>query len=101
MLKAKKVLEAIRHSQTLNEEIYCSAQDRTPRSENFVQRTGSDMSQFNNERQLFSIHGLTPCEHSSGDTTQGLSSWQETAECAGVVRGCLESTEQSWKEARA
>ncbi len=27
-----------------------------------------DMSQFNNERQLFSYTGLTPSEHSSGDT---------------------------------
>jgi len=50
-----------------------------------------DMSQFNNERQLFSYTGLT-CEQSSGTTIRRHITRQE-AEFDGCCASCLESNQ--------
>ena len=51
-----------------NEETYRSAPGIGPLSARILSNELGNMSQFNNERQLFSYTGLTPSEHSSGDT---------------------------------
>jgi len=53
-----------------NEKIYRSAPGIGPLGARILSNELGDMSQFNNERQLFSYTGLTPCEHSSGDSTR-------------------------------
>jgi len=53
-----------------NEKIYRSAPGIGPLGARILSNELGDMSQFNNERQLFSYTGLTPCEHSSGDNTR-------------------------------
>ncbi len=50
------------------EETYRSAPGIGPLSSRILANELGDMSQFANERQLFSYTGLTPSEHSSGDT---------------------------------
>lgn len=50
-----------------NETIYLSAPGVGPLSSRVLSNELGNMSQFNNERQLFSYTGLTPSEHSSGD----------------------------------
>lgn len=50
-----------------NEKIYRSAPGIGPISARVLSNELGDMSQFANERQLFSYTGLTPSEHSSGD----------------------------------
>ena len=50
-----------------NEEVYRSAPGVGPVSARVLSNELGDMSQFANERQLFSYTGLTPSEHSSGD----------------------------------
>jgi len=49
-----------------NEKIYRSAPGIGPLGARILANELGDMSQFNNERQLFSYTGLTPGEHSSG-----------------------------------
>ncbi len=51
-----------------NETIYRSAPGIGPLSSRILSNELGDLSQFANERQLFSYTGLTPSEHSSGDT---------------------------------
>ena len=51
-----------------NEPTYRSAPGIGPLSARILSNELGDMSQFNNERQLFSYTGLTPSEHSSGET---------------------------------
>ncbi|MES1025119.1 MULTISPECIES: transposase [Cyanophyceae] len=50
-----------------NEKIYRSAPGIGPLGARILSNELGDMSQFHNERQLFSYTGLTPCEQSSGD----------------------------------
>ncbi len=50
------------------EKTYRSAPGVGPLSARILSNELGDMSQFQNERQLFSFTGLTPSEHSSGDT---------------------------------
>ena len=50
-----------------NEKIYRSVPGVGPVSARILSNELGDMSQFQNERQLFSFTGLTPSEHSSGD----------------------------------
>ena len=52
-----------------NEATYRSAPGIGPIAARILSNELGDMSQFNNERQLFSYTGLTPCEYSSGETT--------------------------------
>jgi transposase len=50
-----------------NETIYRSAPGIGPLSARILSNELGDLSQFANERQLFSYTGLTPSEHSSGE----------------------------------
>jgi len=50
-----------------NDATYRSAPGVGPLSARILASELGDMSQFNNERQLFSYTGLTPCEYSSGE----------------------------------
>jgi transposase len=50
-----------------NEKIYRSVPGVGPLSARILSNELGDMSQFQNERQLFSFTGLTPSEHSSGE----------------------------------
>ena len=66
-----KKIEAQLHQQAdqdPHEPTYRSAPGIGPLSARILSNELGDMSQFNNERQLFSYTGLTPSEHSSGDT---------------------------------
>ncbi len=65
----KKLEEELKHQAQSdpNEEIYRSAPGIGPLGARILSNELGDMSQFNNERQLFSYTGLTPCEQSSGD----------------------------------
>lgn len=51
-----------------NEEIYRSVPGIGPLGARILSNELGDLSQFNNERQLFSYTGLTPSEQSSGDS---------------------------------
>ena len=51
-----------------NESIYRSVPGIGPLGARVLSNELGDMSQFRNERQLFSYTGLTPSEHSSGDS---------------------------------
>ena len=65
-----KLLEAELHKQAEQdnrEETYRSAPGIGPLSARILSNELGDMSQFENERQLFSYTGLTPSEHSSGE----------------------------------
>ena len=53
-----------------NETIYRSAPGIGPLSSRILSNELGDLSQFANERQLFSYTGLTPSEFSSGDTVR-------------------------------
>ena len=53
-----------------NETIYRSAPGIGPLSSRILSSELGDLSQFENERQLFSYTGLTPSEFSSGDTVR-------------------------------
>jgi transposase len=53
-----------------NESIYRSAPGIGPLSARILSNELGDLSQFANERQLFSYTGLTPSEFSSGDTVR-------------------------------
>ncbi len=50
-----------------NESTYRSCPGSGPLSSRILSNELGDMSQFNNERELFSYTGLTPCEYSSGE----------------------------------
>ena len=50
------------------EVIYRSVPGIGPLGARILSNELGDMKQFNNERQVFSFCGLTPCEYSSGDT---------------------------------
>ena len=50
-----------------NDATYRSVPGVGPLSARILANELGDMSQFNNERQLFSYTGLTPCEYSSGE----------------------------------
>ena len=66
-----KLLEAELRKQAQQdgrEETYRSAPGIGPLSARILSNELGDMSQFENERQLFSYTGLTPSEHSSGDS---------------------------------
>ena len=68
-----KLLEAELRKQAQQderEETYRSAPGIGPLSARILANELGDMSQFNNERQLFSYTGLTPSEHSSGDSVR-------------------------------
>ena len=65
-----KLLEAELRKQAQQderEETYRSAPGIGPLSARILANELGNMSQFENERQLFSYTGLTPSEHSSGD----------------------------------
>ena len=53
-----------------NEETYRSAPGIGPLGARVLSNELGDMSQFRNERQLFCYTGLTPSEHSSGDSVR-------------------------------
>ena len=68
-----KLLEAELRKQAQQdslEETYRSAPGIGPLSARTLANELGDMSQFKNERQLFSYTGLTPTEHSSGETVR-------------------------------
>lgn len=66
----KKLDEALQAQASIdpNEKIYRSAPGIGPLGARILSNEIGDMSQFKNERQLFSYTGLTPREHSSGDS---------------------------------
>lgn len=53
-----------------NEKIYRSAPGIGPLGARILSNELGSMSQFDNERQLFSYTGMTPSEHSSGENTR-------------------------------
>lgn len=68
-----KALEGELHKQAQQdacEETYRSAPGIGPLSSRILANELGDMSQFENERQLFSYTGLTPSEHSSGESVR-------------------------------
>jgi transposase len=68
-----KVLEDELHQQAQQddcEQTYRSAPGIGPLSARILANELGDMSQFDNERQLFSYTGLTPSEHSSGEAVR-------------------------------
>lgn len=68
------------------ETIYRSAPAVGPISARVLANELGDMSQFKNERQLFSYTGLTPSEHSSGDTIRkGAITKQGNAHLRGIL----------------
>ncbi len=69
-LQIKRLEEKLRHqaSEDSNEETYRSAPGIGPLGARILSNELGDMRQFENERQLFSFTGLTPSEHSSGDS---------------------------------
>ena len=69
-LQIKKLDEALQEQSSIdpNEQTYRSAPGIGPLGARILSNEIGDMSQFKNERQLFSYTGLTPSEHSSGDT---------------------------------
>jgi len=77
-------------------EIYRSAPGMEPLGARILSNELGDMSQFNNERQLFSYR-VDPCEQSSGDNIRrGHITRQETAEFDGFCAKLLgEQSEQT------
>ena len=68
------------------EATYRSAPAVGPISARVLANELGDMSQFKNERQLFSYTGLTPSEHSSGDTVRkGSITKQGNAHLRGIL----------------
>lgn len=69
-----------------NETTYRSAPGVGPLSARILSNELGDMSQFTNERQLFSYTGLTPSEHSSGETIRkGRISRQGNSRLRGIL----------------
>lgn len=69
-----------------NEATYRSAPGVGPLSARILANELGNMSQFHNERQLFSFTGLTPAEHSSGDTIRrGHISRQGNSRLRGIL----------------
>lgn len=67
--EVNKELEAQAEKDNKLEEVYRSAPCVGPISARVLANELGDLSQFNNERQLFSYIGLTPSEYSSGEHT--------------------------------
>lgn len=65
----KEISIQAKHDEAL-EKVYRSVPGIGPTSARVLANELGDMSQFNNERQLFSYIGVTPCEHSSGEHTR-------------------------------
>lgn len=65
-----KEISAQAQKDTALEKVYRSVPGIGPTSARVLANELGDMSQFNNERQLFSYMGLTPSEHSSGEHTR-------------------------------
>lgn len=66
-----KLAQAIKQAKTdPNDATYRSAPGVGPLSARILANELGDMSQFDNERQLFSYTGLTPCEYASGENTR-------------------------------
>jgi transposase len=65
----RKIEEELKHQakDDPNEKTYRSAPGIGPLSARILSNELGDLSQFQNERQLFSFTGLTPSEHSSGE----------------------------------
>ncbi|WP_250122214.1 IS110 family transposase [Chroococcidiopsis sp. CCMEE 29] len=75
-----------------NEATYRSAPGVGPLSARILANELGDMSQFNNERQLFSFTGLTPAEYSSGDNIRrGHISRQGNSRLRGIL------VESAWR----
>lgn len=69
-----------------NESVYRSVPGVGPLSSRILSNELGDMSQFENERQLFSDTGLTPCEYSSGETVRrGHISKQGNSRLRGIL----------------
>ncbi|MBV9385192.1 MAG: IS110 family transposase [Chroococcidiopsidaceae cyanobacterium CP_BM_ER_R8_30] len=78
---------------------YRSAPGVGPLSARILANELGDMSQFNNERQLFSYTGLTPCEYSSGENIRrGHISRQGNSRLRGIL---VESAWRAIKKDRA
>jgi transposase len=83
-----KIAEALKHQakDDPNEKTYRSAPGVGPLLARILSNELGDMSQFHNERQLFSFTGLTPSEHSSGETIRrGHISRQGNSRVRGIL----------------
>lgn len=75
-----------------NDATYRSAPGVGPLSARILASELGDMSQFHNERQLFSFTGLTPCEYSSGENVhRGHISRQGNSRLRGIL------VESAWR----
>lgn len=75
-----------------NDATYRSAPGVGPLSARILANELGDMSQFNNERQLFDYTGLTPCEYSSGENIRrGHISRQGNSRLRGIL------VESAWR----
>jgi len=84
----KKIEENLKHQakEDANEKTYRSVPGVGPLSARILSNELGNMSQFKNERQLFSFTGLTPNEHSSGETIRrGHISRQGNSRVRGIL----------------
>ncbi|WP_225902651.1 IS110 family transposase [Pseudanabaena sp. PCC 6802] len=84
----KKIEEELKHQakEDPNEKTYRSAPGVGPLSARILSNELGNMCQFKNERQLFSFTGLTPSEHSSGETIRrGHISRQGNSRVRGIL----------------
>jgi transposase len=84
----KKIEEEMKHQakEDTNEKTYRSVPGVGPLSARILSNELGNMSQFKNERQLFSFTGLTPNEHSSGETIRrGHISRQGNSRVRGIL----------------
>jgi transposase len=84
----KKIEEELKHQakEDSNEKTYRSVPGVGPLSARILSNEMGNMSQFKNERQLFSFTGLTPSEHSSGETIRrGHISRQGNSRVRGIL----------------
>lgn len=84
----KKIEEELKHQakEDPNEKTYRSAPGVGPLSARILSNELGNMFQFKNERQLFSFTGLTPSEHSSGETIRrGHISRQGNSRVRGIL----------------
>lgn len=84
----KKIEQELKHQakEDPNEEIYRSAPGVGPQSARVLSNELGNMSQFRNERQLFSYTGLTPSEYSTGEAIRrGHITHQGNARVRGIL----------------
>lgn len=84
----KTIEEELKHQakEDSNEKTYRSVPGVGPQSARILSNELGNMSQFKNERQLFSYTGLTPSEHSSGETIRrGHISRQGNSRVRGIL----------------